>query len=119
MPTAKPRVMVTLDPEAFALLSSLGEQTGQSLSSIVNKLLGAHIADLSEYDHWLRQLPDGPVKARGKYILHSYGPDTLVDAIKQIDPTYETYSEKFERGVRDLNPTKGRSGTTSKAKARK
>ena len=92
-----PRLSLSLDYDTAELLARLQTFTGLSPAATVQKLLPSHLEELWTYLTWLEQLPPGPSMTRslGLNLIQSYGPDTLIDAIKKLDPTYKTEGEKF------------------------
>ncbi len=106
MPTEKPRVMLTLDPEFHQLLKQVGETTDISVAGIIGRLLAAHTHELAEYHEWLHKKKDARMRMLGNNLLQSYGPDNLISGIRGIDPTHEFLSEQFERGVKNSKRTK-------------
>ena len=98
---------LSLDPDTGELLKRLQKFTGLSPAQIVQMLLPSHLEELWAYLTWLEQLPKRPTKAQklGPHLLQSYGPETLIQGIKHLDPTYETEGEKFVNRVNDLNST--------------
>ncbi len=101
--TRKPRLTLSIDEETLDLLKELEGFTGLSPAQSLQKLYLAHVAELTEYLKWLKQTPAGKSMQRdlGKYLLHNYGPDNLVESIKRIDPTYQTEEEKFAAGLKN------------------
>jgi hypothetical protein len=97
MPSAKPRLNLTVDEDTMALLRWLSNATGVPETSIVTKLMTSHLTELWEYRTWLEQLPenDERLKSLASNLLVSYGPDDLVTGLKRLDPAYETMDEKF------------------------
>lgn len=97
----KPRFMISLDDDSAQLLTDLQALTGLSPAQTIQKLFPAHLEELHEYCAWLKQLPPGPSLQRtaGPYLLHSYGPDSLIEAIKKLDPAYRTGAEKFTADI--------------------
>jgi hypothetical protein len=95
MPSRSNRLTVTLDPDSIELLEALHKHTNLTPAAIVAKLFPSHLSELWEYRRWLEELSETPSKLRsvGVHLLHSYGPDDLVTAIKKIDPTYVTEEE--------------------------
>lgn len=98
------RITVQLDEDSIALLKEVQEVSGMTPPQTIAKLWPSHMADLWEYVTWLKQLPPGPSRLRslGRAMLQSYGPNTLVQNIKAIDPTYVTDAEKFAQGLKDV-----------------
>lgn len=96
MTTNKRRVLIPLTPEWDDLLTQVSEQTGLTAPKIIQKLLLAHFSDLVEYSTWLQQLPADSAKLKaGRFLLHSYGPGTLVEDIKQLDPSFVSRKKKI------------------------
>ena len=97
---SRKRINLTVDDDQYELVARISEQTGLSAAAIVETMFNAHLADLHEYADWMDQLPEGnnPLRERGAYLLHSFGPGTLVDDIKQVDPTYRTFTDRFIAG---------------------
>ena len=98
----KPRLTLSLDEDSLSLLTELETFTGLSPAQTIQKLFPAHLEELHEYLRWLKQVPEGSSIQRnlGKYLLHNYGPDSLITAIKRVDPTYQTEAEKFSAGLK-------------------
>lgn len=97
----KPRFMISLDDDSAELLTRLQAFTGLSPAQTIQKLLPSHLEELHTYLAWLEQLQkDGSTKSQfAPFLLHNYGPDTLIQAIKRLDPTYVTEGEKFAQGL--------------------
>lgn len=93
----KPRFMISLDDDSAELLTRLQTHTGLSPAQTMQKLLPAHLEELHTYLDWLEQLPDDSrmLKKLGPHLLQSYGPTTLIQDIKRLDPNYITEGEKF------------------------
>jgi hypothetical protein len=102
MVTQPNRLTVTLDEDSLALLKSLEKHTGLSPAQTMVKLWPSHLDDLWTYLTWLDQLPEGPSHRRslGLNLLQSFGPETLREGIKRIDPSYQTEGEKFAQGLK-------------------
>jgi len=100
MPSKKPRLSLTLEPEVRELLGAISVATGIPETTIVNKLLTSHMSELWEYRTWLESLPETDNTSRrralGINLLTSYGPDDLVTGLKKLDPTYKTMEEQFK-----------------------
>lgn len=96
------RFTVALDEDEVQLLERLKNFTNMSPAQTIQKLFPSHLEELWEYLTWLEQLPEGPsaLRSMGKNLLHSYGPENLLQGIKRLDPTYQFESEKFEAGVK-------------------
>ncbi|WP_143188436.1 hypothetical protein [Burkholderia ubonensis] len=105
MPSAKPRLNLTLDEDTMSLLRWLSSATNVPETSIVNKLLSSHLTELWEYRTWLEQLPKANERLHslGVNLLVSYGPDDLVTGLKRLDPSYETMEERL---MREMKPGK-------------
>lgn len=99
--TRSPRLTLSLDLDTMELLTRLQSFTNLSPAQIIQKLLPSHLEELHDYLTWLEQLPkDGSLKSNlGPFLLQSYGPDTLTQGIKKLDPTYETDGDKFSKGL--------------------
>jgi hypothetical protein len=91
------RFTIALDDDSNNLLRELEKFTGLSPSQTVAKLFPSHLEELWAYLTWLEQLPNGPSRVRslGCALLQSYGPSSLVEDIKRLDPTYQTEAEKL------------------------
>lgn len=102
MATQPNRLSLTLDEDSIALLKRLEKFTGLSPAQTLTKIWPAHLRELWEYLTWLEQLPEGPSKRRslGLNLIQNYGPDSLINDIKRIDPTYQFESEKFEQSMK-------------------
>lgn len=100
--------MISLDDDSAELLTRLQAFTGMSPAQTIQKLFPSHLEELHTYLTWLEQLQnDGSAKSQfGPFLLHNYGPDTLTQAIKRLDPNYVTESEKFA-AMLDSTDTKG------------
>lgn len=93
------RVNLSLDAETYQLLKEVSDQSGDTVAGIVSTLLGSHMEELSEYVIWMESLKQGSRKHDfGKGFIKNYGPEDLVQAIKQFDPTYITKGEEFVAG---------------------
>lgn len=103
MATQPNRLTVALDENSIELLRALETHTGLSPAQILVKLFPSHLEDLWTYREWLEQLPEGPSARRnlGVNLLQSYGPETLREAIRRIDPAYVTEAEKFAQSLKD------------------
>lgn len=101
MATQTNRLTVALDNDTIELLKRLEKFTGYSPAQTVAKLFPSHLEDLWNYVTWLESLPEEHSKLRslGVRLLASYGPTTLTEDIKRIDPAYQTEGEKFEAAV--------------------
>lgn len=98
----KPRFMISLDDDSTELLTRLQAFTGLSPAQTIQKLFPSHLEELHAYLAWLEQLPKGeslPNKL-GPCLLQSYGPTTLIQDIKRLDPTFQTEGEKFALGLK-------------------
>jgi hypothetical protein len=97
----KPRFMISLDDDSAELLTRLQKFTGLSPAQAIQKLLPSHLPELFDYLTWLEKLPkDGSAKSQlGPFLMHNYGPDTLTQAIKKLDPAHQTEGEKFAASV--------------------
>lgn len=84
-----------LGAEVEALLARVQAQTGVSRVDLVGKLLASQLADLADYSAWLDNIPkdQAALRERGKLLIHCYGPGSLVEDIKAIDPHYRTSAE--------------------------
>ena len=86
MPTDKPRVMVTLQPDTHELLQRLSSLTGVAASTIITKLLSGHLDELWKFREWLEDQPEGSrARLLGVNLLQSYGPDNLLTGMHRID----------------------------------
>ena len=100
MPSTKQRVNLTLDDDTYEMLSCASKLTGVPVAGIVTRFLGAHMEELSEFMRWLEAQEEESRKHKfGKNFLISYGPETLIEAIRQIDPAWKFASELFEEGL--------------------
>lgn len=86
-----------LDDDSIELLRRVENLTGMSPAKIIKTLWPSHLEELFIYVEWLEELAERPGKARnlGRYLLQSHGPETLIEGIKRLDPTYEIPSEKL------------------------
>lgn len=92
---------VVLDEDAAELIHRLHRLTGATTGEIIEKLLLAQLSDFWEYLTYLEQLPPTGLRwERAVRLIHGYGPTTLVDDIKRIDPSYVTQAERLMQGVR-------------------
>lgn len=100
--TPRNRVTITLDDDTYELLQRLSKQTHMTPAAIVCQLLPAHLSEMWEYLTWMEQLPAGtnPARQRGSYLLHNYGPDSLMSKIKEIDPSYKTEGQRFAEMIK-------------------
>jgi hypothetical protein len=86
----KPRFMISLDEEDADVLTQLQDFTNLSPAQTIQKLFPSHLAELNIYLDWLKQLPkDNSLKSQlGPFLLQSYGPESLIEGIKKLDPDY-------------------------------
>jgi hypothetical protein len=97
---------VEIDDEIEYLLESLSDFTGLSPSEIVTKLLTGHLGELFEYEALLESCKGNHAMFQEAVnLLVSYGPDTLLQGIKRVQPGYLTYEDRIirerqERGSR-------------------
>lgn len=94
--------MISLDDDSANLLTRLQVFTGMSPAQTIQKLFPAHLHELWAYLTWLEQLPsDTSLQSKlGPHLLQSYGPESLVESIKKLDPTYQPEGEKFAQGIK-------------------
>jgi hypothetical protein len=85
------RFTIALDDDSTNLLKMLEEFTGFTPAQSISKLFPSHLEELWFYLTWLQQLPEGPSRLRslGGSLLQSYGPNSLIQDIQRIDPTYK------------------------------
>lgn len=90
-----------LDDDSIELLKLVEIETGMSPAKVIGTLWPSHLEDLWVYVGWLQVLETRPSKARylGRHLLQSYGPETLTEGIKRIDPTYQIPSEKIDARI--------------------
>jgi hypothetical protein len=96
--TRSPRMTLSIDPETMEVFTRLQKFTKLSPAQAIQKLLPQHFGELIDYLTWLEglDLKDGSVKSQlGPFLMHSIGPDTLPQAMKKLDPTYQTAAEKL------------------------
>lgn len=95
------RFSIALDDDSTQLLKKLEEFTGLTPVQTIGKLFPSHLEELWAYLTWLQQLPEGPSRLRslGCSLLQSYGPNSLIQDIKKLDPTYVTEGEKFANSL--------------------
>lgn len=95
------RFSIALDDDSTQLLKKLEEFTGLTPTQTIGKLFPSHLEELWTYLTWLQQLPEGPSRLRtlGCNLLQSYGPRSLIQDIKLLDPTYETEGDKFAKSL--------------------
>lgn len=94
MTVKRPRSNVTFHPDTFAALETVSSHTGLSVSHIVDQLVGAHLAELTEYAAWIER-QEGEVRERGIAALEQYGPTDLITEMRNLDPTYQPPEARF------------------------
>lgn len=103
MPVSPNRLTVTLDADSLELLRRIEKITAMSPSATLTKLLSSHLGELWTYVEWFEQLPDDAaskaLQHRARYLPQNYGPGSLIDDIKELDPTYQTPAEKLAEQV--------------------
>lgn len=103
------RFTITTDADTMALLRRIEDISSMSPGAFGAKLLAAHLEELWAYVEWYDGLPNDEgskaIQHRAKHLPQNYGPGTLIDDIKQIDPSYKTAGEKFAEQV--AAPRKG------------
>lgn len=97
----KPRLTLSLDDDSIDLLNRLQTFTGMSPAQTLQKLWPSHLQELHEYLVWLEQLPPGKSLQRtvGPHLLQSYGPETLIQSIKSLDPSYVTEGDRLAHSI--------------------
>lgn len=97
------RFTIALDEDSTQLLKMLEEFTGFTPAQTISKLFPSHLEELWTYLTWLKQLPEGPSRLRslGCSLLQSYGPQSLIQDIKRLDPTYQTEGDKFTASMKE------------------
>lgn len=94
------RFTIALDDDTFELLKNLETFTGLTPAQTVAKLFPAHLHELWEYLTWLQQLEKpSRIYSLGRNLLASYGPSSLIDDIKRLDPDYKTEGDRFAAGL--------------------
>ncbi len=68
MPTANPRITITLEPELHAILRRMSELTGNSLSAIVAELLGTSMPVFERVVHALEAASEIQSSASGEIV---------------------------------------------------
>lgn len=93
----KPRFMISLDDDSSELLTKLQRFTGLSPAQTIQKIFPAHLEELHAYLAWLEELPPGTTlkNKMGPHLLQSYGPESLIQSIKNIDPQYKAPGEQL------------------------
>ena len=106
------RFTVALDDDSVNLLKALEEFTGFTPAQTIAKLFPSHLHELWAYLTWLQGLPEGPSRVRsiGLSLLASYGPGSLIEDIKRLDPTYQTPSEKFDARIAATRAAEDKAG---------
>ena len=94
MTTKRPRANVTFHPDVFRELETAAARTGLSISHIVDQLMGAHLAELVEFNDWIEH-QEGDARERATEPLKDYEPGGLLAAMKRLDPTYQPQSERL------------------------
>lgn len=90
------RFTIALDDDTTELLKVLEGFTGSTPAQTVAKMFPAHLDELWEYRTWLEQLEKpSRLYSLGCNLLQSYGPGSLIDDIKRLDPDYKTEGDKF------------------------
>ncbi len=103
MPKTSNELTVQLDADSVELLLQLETLTGLPPGATLSRLFPSHLEELWEYRHWLESLPPGAVAQRelGSMLLQSYGPSSLIEDIKRIDPSFMPLAQKFVDGLED------------------
>ncbi len=96
-----PRVMATVHEETLASLQEASKKTGLSVSAIVKRALMGFTEELDEYLKWLdTHKPGTRMRAYGENLLISYGPESLREGIRRLDPTYKFGDERFVESLK-------------------
>lgn len=91
---------IKLDTDTAELIDWHAKTAGLPANEIIEKLLGAHLHELWELRTFLEAHPTGTEEyERGKNLLISFGPDSVLSGIKQIAPTYKTLETQFLQSV--------------------
>jgi hypothetical protein len=89
---------ITLNEDLIEIMERLGEQTGLSVGSIANRLLGSHLADLHELDAFLEAHPGaGSLHQQALNLMQSFGPESIMEGLSRIAPNYLSLAARFER----------------------
>ena len=86
------RLTVSIEKNSLSILRDLEEVTGLSPAQVVQRLAMSHMRELLEYHQWLKSIPanEDSLRARlGPTLLHAYGCRGLIQAIKDVDPTFK------------------------------
>jgi hypothetical protein len=82
------------------LIAWLATATGLSASDIGSRLLSAHLSELWELRTFLEAHPIGSERhERGKNLLTSFGPESILSGIRRIAPEYVTLEAQFLRSL--------------------
>lgn len=96
-----PRVMAAVHAETLASLQEASKKTGLSVSAIVKRALMGFTEELDEYLKWLdTQKPGTRMRAYGENLLVSYGPESLREGIRRLDPTYKFSDQQYSESLK-------------------
>lgn len=92
---------VVMDDDSEELVRKLSSETGVSSDGIISRVFGASMPQLSEYLTWMLTLEKGSdLHQKGKNLVISYGPESLVEGIKRLDPEYQTLTQLFVESIK-------------------
>lgn len=95
MPTKKPRISVTVEPEAYALLSTYAELTEQSMGGVIGGLVNESLPHLAPIIKMLEKAKNAPDEFR-KQVIEKLESDknTLEKALFEASQTDFINEEK-------------------------
>lgn len=95
MPTQKPRVALTLDPETVAQLAVLAQGVGKPLSTAVAEVLKEIAPQLADLGRWMKAVKLKDPAAAKEAVRHMMG-DQFAEMMLAVQP--ELFGKSAGRG---------------------
>jgi len=106
MPTAKPRITVTLEPHTYEVLSRLSAVGGESMSALVAQFIDVSVPSLERLVVVLERAKAAPKEAHaGLLAAVERAERTLMPALQQASDMGDLFIADVERGATSRQPT--------------
>lgn len=86
MPSRRPRMMLTLDPEVVAALSDLADAMGKPAATVAAELLTEAVPQVKGLAKYARALKAGKKDAAKRALSHMLG-DAMAEQLELLTPT--------------------------------
>jgi hypothetical protein len=89
---------INLDRDSAEMVAWLASETGLTPSAVVQRLMGSHLPELWELRTFLETCPKGSQQyERAANLLISYGPESILEGLRQLDPDHVTLDAQFQQ----------------------